>query len=453
MEIACKINCLNKNKFCYICGNFVASKNKRNISKNVKDAYNLYFKREIESNDFLWSPEVCCTSCYTNLLDWKKGGRRYLHFKEPAKWTFFIHSQNSCYFCINQSYGYSSKTKKYIEYTETPTAKRPTKLTVYDDIPMTPLIEQPVTRDESTEISAVSLRPTLSLETTHPTVCPPSMYEPSYFVDDSPQLVNQEFLNDLIRDLKLDVRRAELLGSRLKERNLCTDDVRITAQRKRSTDLHKWFSKKKDLTFCENINAVLEYLDYPTDHEEWRLFIDSSKRSLKGVLLHNGNLYSAVPIAYSTQTAETYDSLKHMLDCIKYSTYQWNIIGDLKVVAIICGLQSGYTKYMCFLCIWDTRKRASHYIQKSWPLRCQHVVGKFNVKSPALVPSHKIILPPLHVKLGIFKNFVKALDKESFAFAHLIEAFPKLSNAKIKEGTYLILFTLDTYNYIETYNL
>lgn len=65
-----------------------------------------------------------------------------------------------------------------------------------------------------------------------------------------------------------------------------------------------------------------------------------------------------------------------------------------------------------FLCIsiWDTRNRASHYIQKSLSLRSHHEVGKFNVKSPAMVPSHKIILPPSHVKLGIFKKFVKSLD-------------------------------------------
>jgi hypothetical protein len=33
--------------------------------------------------------------------------------------------------------------------------------------------------------------------------------------------------------------------------------------------------------------------------KEWQLFIDSSKRSLKAVLLHNGNNYASLPIGHS----------------------------------------------------------------------------------------------------------------------------------------------------------
>ena len=39
---------------------------------------------------------------------------------------------------------------------------------------------------------------------------------------------------------------------------------------------------------------------------EWRLFIDSTKRSLKCVLLHNGNKLASVPIRHSIQIKETY---------------------------------------------------------------------------------------------------------------------------------------------------
>ena len=53
--------------------------------------------------------------------------------------------------------------------------------------------------------------------------------------------------------------------------------------------------------------------------EEWRLFIDSSKRSLKVVLLHNGNRFAPIPIAHSTKLKETYENLKIVLNKIKYS--------------------------------------------------------------------------------------------------------------------------------------
>ena len=54
-----------------------------------------------------------------------------------------------------------------------------------------------------------------------------------------------------------------------------------------------------------------------------------------------------------------------------------------------------------------------------------------------LVKGDRIFLPPLHIKLGLFKQFVKALDKEFTTFAYLAEKFPSLSQAKIKEGVFI----------------
>ena len=41
-------------------------------------------------------------------------------------------------------------------------------------------------------------------------------------------------------------------------------------------------------------------------------------------------------------------------------------------------------------------------------------------------------MPPLRIKLGVIKQFVKALDHESVAFRHLEAVFPKLSEAEVK---------------------
>ncbi|MGH0121420.1 UNVERIFIED_CONTAM: hypothetical protein FKN15_019855 [Acipenser sinensis] len=43
-------------------------------------------------------------------------------------------------------------------------------------------------------------------------------------------------------------------------------------------------------------------------------------------------------------------------------------------------------------------------------------------------------MPPLHIKLGLMKQFVRALDKESAAFKYLQDFCPKLSEAKVKAG-------------------
>ena len=55
--------------------------------------------------------------------------------------------------------------------------------------------------------------------------------------------------------------------------------------------------------------------------EEWRLFIDSSKSSLKAVLLHNGNDYPSVPVGHSVHMRESFENMVFLLDHIKYLQY------------------------------------------------------------------------------------------------------------------------------------
>ncbi|KAL4705358.1 hypothetical protein ACJJTC_006844 [Scirpophaga incertulas] len=169
--------------------------------------------------------------------------------------------------------------------------------------------------------------------------------------------------------------------------------------------------------------------------ERGRLFIDGSKRSLKAVFLHNGNKLPSVPVAYGAHLKETYDILKHILEKVNYEEHKWHVCADLKVVALILGLQTGYTKYCCFLCEWDSRARSNHFIKQNWPLRSGFVLGQKNVINEPLVPFEKIILPPLHIKLGLMKNFVKALPKDGPGFLFLKTKFPMLSEAKIKRDS------------------
>ncbi|UYV66209.1 hypothetical protein LAZ67_4000761 [Cordylochernes scorpioides] len=48
-----------------------------------------------------------------------------------------------------------------------------------------------------------------------------------------------------------------------------------------------------------------------------------------------------------------------------------------------------------------------------------------------------IYLPPLHIKLGLMKNFVKAMDRNASGFAYLKQKFSSISEAKIKEGIFV----------------
>ena len=144
--------------------------------------------------------------------------------------------------------------------------------------------------------------------------------------------------------------------------------------------------------------------------------------------------------AFPLQTVhlkESYDNMELLLEAIKYSEYQWSLCGDLKVIGLLMGMQACFTKYCCFLCLWDSRAVSQHYKQNDWGSRSTFVPGEHSLKENPLVDMNKVLLPPLHIKLGLMKNFVKALHKNGAAFQHLPTVFPGLSAAKLKEGIFV----------------
>ena len=144
----------------------------------------------------------------------------------------------------------------------------------------------------------------------------------------------------------------------------------------------------------------------------------------------------SIPVEHTFGIKESDDSMKQLLQYIKYDTYKWNICADLKVIALLLGLQLGYTKFPCFLCEWDSRVKAHHYVKRIWPARKILEPGHKYVKHHSLVESSRILLPPLHMKLVLMKNSVKAMDRNGTAFLHLRQKFPLLSDATIREDVY-----------------
>ena len=158
----------------------------------------------------------------------------------------------------------------------------------------------------------------------------------------------------------------------MKEKTLLSDDVSVTFYRNRHHECLPYFTEEKDLVYCTDVAQLLQNLGNPMYHpEDWRLFTDSSKRSLKCVLLHNGNKYASVPIAHSTTLKEKYEAIKYVLEKISYDQHGWLICVDLKMMNFLLGQQSGFTntKYSCFLCMWDSRDRAQHYTKRDWPAK------------------------------------------------------------------------------------
>ena len=80
------------------------------------------------------------------------------------------------------------------------------------------------------------------------------------------------------------------------------------------------------MVYCSNINGLFIPLSQIHYISEWRLFIDSSKVSLKAVLLHSGNSRPSIPVAYFVTIKESYVSMQKLFSAIKYHEFKWEIV-------------------------------------------------------------------------------------------------------------------------------
>ena len=253
-----------------------------------------------------------------------------------------------------------------------------------------------------------------------------------------PKPLTQLKLNDLTQDLNLTKEFAQFLESRLRECNLLAPGTTYFWYRNRDEEFRKYFSYDEDhsLVYCQDVSGLISALGIVYVAVEWQLVLDSSVKSLKVVLLHNGNKVGSVPVEHSVKLIECYEDIKFVLKSLQYSQHNWKISGDLKMISVILALQAGYTKHPCFLCLWDTRADNLHYTQISWPSRTSFTPGLQNLKSACLVDPQNILLPPLHIKLGLMKNYIKALDKDGRTFRFLRKKFFRISEAKLQAGVF-----------------
>jgi len=92
----------------------------------------------------------------------------------------------------------------------------------------------------------------------------------------------------------------------------------------------------------------MKVLGHEYNPNQWHLFIDSTKVSLKVVLLHNGNKFPSVPLAHAANMKVSYESMKLLLGKIKYAELKWKLCGDLKVVATLLRMHLGVHKILLF---------------------------------------------------------------------------------------------------------
>jgi len=193
----------------------------------------------------------------------------------------------------------------------------------------------------------------------------------------------------------------------------------IFVYHKRREDLVHFFKMERGLVACTDIDGLMQVLSINHNPLDWRLLIDSSKLSLKAFLLHNGNTLPSIPVGHSVHNKRSYENMKILMEVINYDKFKWQICGDLKVIALLLRLQQGFTKYCCFICEWDNTVWSLHYTRKDWPARKSLEPRIMNVENQPLVEPSKILLPSMHLKLGLMKNFVKTMNQGEAAFTYL----------------------------------
>ena len=67
--------------------------------------------------------------------------------------------------------------------------------------------------------------------------------------------------------------------------------------------IENFFLSSEDVVYCNDADGWFGAVGHVHNPAEWRLFIDSTKVSLKAVLLRNGNIYPSVPLAGQGQVA------------------------------------------------------------------------------------------------------------------------------------------------------
>lgn len=403
-----------------MCGHYLPA-NKRNVfSELIENRFTKCFNLSSESLKNSWVPQSICTTCMCKLRSWDTGNSSAKIFSSPMLWRQPRNHDTDCYFCLCNTTGFNNKNAHLVRY------------------PSVSSVTFPVLLEAESSQSSDLPEPGESIENIEP--------EPIDHEGESCSRCNvcqrgsldQKQLNDLVRDLGFSKQSAELLASRLKEINVLSPGTKITHYRNRDEQFRQYFEEENSLVYCHDVAGLVnEYQPEFYSPEDWRLFVDSSKRSFKAILLHNGNKFASIPIAHSITLEEKYDNLAYILEKIKYDDHKWLICTDIKLVTIILGQQGGFTKFPCFICKWDSRARELHYVKKNWELRIDFEPGRENVLNKNLVDPSKILLPPLHIKLGLMKQFVKALKKlDSEAFKYLFLRFPKLSEAKVREGIF-----------------
>lgn len=195
--------------FCYICGLFTSTTDRRTVSDEIRKLYFDYFRVHV-NQDNSWQPNYVCSTCRRNLSKWSNSNGK-MAFGAPMLWREQFDHENDCYFCLTNLKGATMGKRQSIVYANVSTV---TKTVLHSDaLPVPPLsrIQEFSSQHSSSSLSQASSG---------------NVFQPQ-INDNAPILFTQHDLDDFVRELNLSKSLSELAGSRLKDRKMLAKGIQL----------------------------------------------------------------------------------------------------------------------------------------------------------------------------------------------------------------------------------
>jgi len=245
--------------------------------------------------------------------------------------------------------------------------------------------------------------------------------------------VSRESFESYSKRLKLSKRGGEEFRKILNEIGVLSSEVTYRSVRSRADDFDNFFTEENGLCFCNNVPDLIFNLFNEYRSSEFLLFIDGSVAGIKAALIKKDGAHFPVLILQWNKAKENYSTLKEILTRLNYVEGNWEICGDFKILQILMGLKNGGNiRHPCFFCLYHAQHTEKE-TKVDWEERTSFIEGQYSVERVPLINTEKIVLPSLHLKLGLFKQYLKYIPNEKARDA-VKQLLPNLSSAKITGG-------------------
>lgn len=94
------------------------------------------------------------------------------------------------------------------------------------------------------------------------------------------------------------------------KRPQCPDGRSWSHVETQTVEFSSFFTHQDGFCFCYNVTHLFKAIGIACNPSKWYLFIDSSFKSLKAMLLHNRHIYLSLHSTHSVQLKEEYSSVK-----------------------------------------------------------------------------------------------------------------------------------------------